>query len=28
VLVDFDEGPLNFRPTFKYDIGCHDYDTR
>jgi len=28
LLVDFSEGSLNFKPTFKYDIGSHDYDTR
>jgi len=28
VLVDFAKAPLNFRPTFKYDIGSHRYDTR
>jgi len=28
VLMDFEEGPLNFKPTFKYDLGCHEYDTR
>lgn len=27
VLLDFDEGPLSFRPTFKYDVGSHEYDT-
>ena len=28
ILVDFEEGSLNFKPTFKYDIGSHEYDTR
>lgn len=28
ILIDFEEGPLNFPPTFKYDMGTDRYDTR
>jgi inositol polyphosphate 5-phosphatase INPP5J/K len=28
ILIDFEEGPLNFPPTFKYDMGTNQYDTR
>lgn len=26
-LADLDEGPLEFNPTYKYDIGTNNYDT-
>lgn len=28
VLEGFIEGPLNFPPTYKFDVGTHTYDTR
>lgn len=28
VLEGFMEGPLNFPPTYKFDVGTHTYDTR
>jgi len=27
IFHGFCEGPLSFRPTYKYDIGTDDYDT-
>jgi hypothetical protein len=27
-LKGFQEGPLNFAPTFKFDVGTNKYDTR
>ena len=26
-FVDYEEGPILFRPTYKYDLGTDDYDT-
>lgn len=28
VLRGFQEGPLNFPPTFKFDVGTNKYDSR
>jgi len=28
VLLDFEEGSLDFKPTFKYDFATNNYDTR
>lgn len=28
VLSGFQEGPLNFPPTFKFDVGTNKYDSR
>lgn len=28
ILKGFQEGPLNFAPTFKFDVGTNKYDTR
>lgn len=28
ILRGFQEGPLNFAPTFKFDVGTNKYDTR
>ena len=28
ILVDFEEGTINFDPTYKYDYGTSTYDTR
>lgn len=28
ILEGFMEGPLNFPPTYKFDVGTHTYDTR
>lgn len=28
VMDEFVEGPLNFPPTYKFDVGTHTYDTR
>lgn len=28
ILEGFIEGPLNFPPTYKFDVGTHTYDTR
>uniref|UniRef100_K7FN16 phosphoinositide 5-phosphatase n=1 Tax=Pelodiscus sinensis TaxID=13735 RepID=K7FN16_PELSI len=28
ILSGFQEGPLNFPPTFKFDVGTNQYDTR
>lgn len=27
VFEGYEEGPLLFRPTYKYDVGTDDYDT-
>ncbi len=27
ILKDYTEGPINFLPTYKYDIGTNTYDT-
>lgn len=26
VFVEFEEGKINFHPTYKYKVGTHDYD--
>lgn len=28
ILDGFNEGQLNFPPTYKFDVGTHTYDTR
>lgn len=28
ILEGFNEGPLKFPPTYKFDVGTHTYDTR
>lgn len=28
ILEGFNEGQLNFPPTYKFDVGTHTYDTR
>lgn len=28
ILEGFNEGALNFPPTYKFDVGTHTYDTR
>lgn len=28
VFVNYSEGPINFRPTYKYDPGTDDWDSR
>lgn len=28
ILKGFQEGPLKFAPTFKFDVGTNKYDTR
>ena len=28
IFQDFKEAPINFKPTFKFDVGTDDYDTR
>ena len=25
---DFEEGEINFKPSYKFDVGTNDYDTR
>ena len=28
IFADFEEGKINFAPTYKFDPGTHSYDTR